>query len=489
MMYSKGNFINGQWKKGRGSKFESVSANSDTVIWKGNASDYQDIAECVAYSQVAFKNWSNISVEEREGYLQKFVKNIELEKERLAEAIAQEIGKPLWESRTEVNSIVGKLNLTVNAYKERCAELIKKMNNGAISRTFYKPLGVVAVLGPYNFPCHMANGHILPALLAGNAVIFKPSEKGAMSAEIFMECWEHASLPCGVISMLQGMGETGEILIKDKNVNGVCFTGSYIVGEKVRTACGTEKMCVLEMGGNSPLVVWDTKDIMAAVIATIQSAFITSGQRCSAARRLIVCDNEFGNQFINILLQTTKKIRVGKVDDMDEPFMGPVRTPDIVDKILNEQLRLMNEGGESLLLSKKMDLGNCFITPGIIDVTNVCNRGDDEMVGPFLRVVKVKSFEEAIEEANKTKYGLAAGIFTEDEKLYRMFSQRIDAGLVNWNQQLTGASGWAPFGGIKKSGNYRPSGYFAVDYCVYPVASIEMNTANKVTAYPKGIKL
>lgn len=489
MKYSKGNFINGKWESANGAKLLSVSANTDQTIWAGNESDFQDVSKCIDYAKKAFENWSESKYENREEYLQKFVENVENNKERLAKAIAEEIGKPMWEARTEVNSVIGKLDLTINAYKERCSEIVRKMSNGAISRTFYKPLGVVAVLGPYNFPCHMANGHILPALLAGNTVIFKPSEKGALSAEILMECWEKAGLPNGVINMLQGTGKTGELLIQNKNINGVFFTGSYGVGEKVRTMCSTEKMCALEMGGNSPMVIWDTNNIMAAVIATIQSAFVTSGQRCSAARRLIVRNNDFGKEFINTLVETTRKIKVGKADDIIEPFMGPVRTPDIVNKIIEEQSRLLAEGATSLLPCMKMDLGECFITPGIIDVTNIVNRGDEEITGPFLKVIRVNSFDEAIEEANKSQYGLAAGIFTEDKNLYYQFAQNVDAGLINWNQQLTGASGWAPFGGIKKSGNYRASGYFAVDYCVYPVASIELEVPMEIKTYPKGILL
>lgn len=487
-MMSKGNYVNGVWRQGTGKIFSSSSANDDSVIWQGYSSSEKDVADCVIFAKEAERGWQEKSVDERISYIREFVEIVKNNKQRLAETISSEIGKPLWEALTEVNSVVGKLDLTINAYKTRCSDLIKEMNNGGVSRTQFKPLGTVAVIGPYNFPCHMANGHIMPALIAGNTVIFKPSEKGAMSAEVMMEYWAQAGLPKGVINMLQGEGNIGNLLVTDEKINGILFTGSYEVGEKIRKTCSTEKMCALEMGGNSPLVVWDTDNIDAAVIATIQSAFITSGQRCSAARRLIVPKNDFGNKFIERLVEITNNIIVGKYNDEIEPFMGPVRFPKLVDAIMDEQDRLIKSGAISLKKCERLPQGKCFVSPGIIDVTQVAKYNDDEIIGPFLRVVRVDTFDEAIYEANRSSYGLAAGIFTENHSLYEKFSLEIQAGLVNWNQQLTGASGWAPFGGIKRSGNYRPGGYFAVDYCVYAVASIEVEKTKAVENFPKGIR-
>lgn len=487
-MVSKGNYVNGVWKKATGKALCSYSANDDSIIWEGFSSSAEDITECVMIAEAAKTAWAEKTVDERISYIQRFVDIVKRNKEKLAKTISSEIGKPLWEALTEVNSVIGKLDLTVSAYEARCKDLVREMNNGGISRTQFKPLGVVAVVGPYNFPCHMANGHIMPALIAGNTVIFKPSEKGAMSAEIMMEYWEEACLPNGVINMVQGEGEIGNLLVSSENIDGVFFTGSYEVGEKIRQRCSTEKMCVLEMGGNSPLVIWDSDNIETAVIATIQSAFITSGQRCSAARRLIVPNNSFGDQFIKKLVALADNIIVGKYDDEVEPFMGPVRFPSLVDTIIEEQDRLVKSGAVILKKCERLPQGKCFVSPGIIDITHVFERNDDEIIGPFLRVVRVDTFEEAIEEANKSSYGLAAGIFTEERSLYDKFSSQIKAGLVNWNQQLTGASGWAPFGGVKKSGNYRPSGFFSVDYCVYAVASIEIEKTKVVENLPKGIR-
>lgn len=488
-MRTKGNYINGVWKQSKGEIFDVLSPVTETTIWEGNNSLPKEIDECVDSAEKALHSWASLSVDERILYLQKFVELVNNNAETLAEAISIEIGKPLWESKTEVKAIIGKLEPSIAAYKSRNSDVVKSMASGVISRTHFKPIGIVAVIGPYNFPLHMANGHIIPALISGNTVIFKPSEKGAMTAELIMDLWDKAGLPNGVINMIQGDGNIGMRLVAHDKVNGVFFTGSYEVGEKIRKMCGSEKMCALEMGGNSPLVVWDTSDLDATVLATIQSAFITAGQRCSSARRVIVPNNDFGNEFINRLVEYSKKILVGKYTDSCEPYYGALRSSEMVDSILSEQLNLVKQGGKILLESRRLsEIGKCFISPGIIDITSLPEKPDNELIGPFIKVIRVENFDEAIKEANNTAYGLAAGIFTENQALYEKFSFDINAGLVNWNQQLTGAFGTAPFGGIKKSGNYRPSGYFAVDYCVYAVASIEIEKVKPITTLPIGIR-
>lgn len=488
-MISKGNYIDGKWKQASGSDLTSISPNNDEVIWKGRSSNDKDIDECVYCATQALPSWSALSVEQRIKFIQNFVDLVKENTAELAEAISTEIGKPLWESKTEVSAIIGKLVPSIAAYKQRCGEMLKDMPSGGVSRTQFKPIGVVAIIGPYNFPGHMANGHIIPALIAGNTVIFKPSEKGAMTAEMIVELWNKSNLPNGVLNLLQGDWQTGHSLISHNAVNGVFFTGSYSVGEKIREACGSEKMCALEMGGNSPLIVWDSSDVNAAVLATIQSAFITAGQRCSSARRVIVPKNSFGEIFLNRLIEVTNKITVGKYTDTPEPFYGPLRSPEMVDAVLAEQKHLLELGGISLVKSERLSsIGDCYVSPGIIDITEVSQKPDDELIGPFIKIIRVANFDEAITEANNTSYGLASGIFTEDRALYEKFNSRIRAGIINWNQQLTGAVGTAPFGGIKKSGNYRPSGYFAIDYCVYAVASIEVEKLKMPSNLPQGIK-
>lgn len=487
---SKGNYINGKWEEASGKSFESYSPVNGELLWKGNKSIEKDIQLAIDSANKAFNYWSELKLETRIEYLKKYIEILKEDKEELAKSIAYEVGKPLWEAITEVNSMIGKLEPSIEAFNLRNKTMVMNLSNGSQSITRFKPHGAVAIIGPYNFPGHMPNGHILAALLAGNTVILKPSEKVPFTSEKVMELWEKADLPVGVINMVQGDKQVGESLCLNRDINGVLFTGSREAGQRIEELCLHKKICALEMGGNSPLIVWDTSNIDGAVIATIQSSFITSGQRCSSARRLIVPNNEFGDEFLSRLVEVSKKIKIGKVEDYPEPFMGPMKSKELADNVINKQNNLIQNGAEVLLESKKIDeLGEAYITPGIIDVTKVWHKEDEEIIGPFIQVTRVDEFDEAIKTANDTCYGLAAGIFTEDRILYEIFEKSIKAGVISWNRQLTGASKSAPFGGIKDSGNYRPSGFLATDYCVYTTASIESEKIQSLENLPKGIKI
>lgn len=489
-MISKGNYVNGKWHIGHGDKFNSISPIDSSVIWEGNNSTKSDLDECINAACLIKEQWENTPIEVRYEYVRKFATLVNDRIDEIARLISQEVGKPFWEAKTEAKALTGKVEPTINAYEYRNKELLRPMANGAVSRTTFKPLGVIVTISPYNFPAHMANGHIIAALVCGNCVIWKPSEKCPMVAEKVMEIWNEVGLPNGVINMVQGDGKVGEYFCGNQNINGIFFTGSFSVGDKIRKMCNTTKMCALEMGGDSPLVVWNVNDIEASVIGTIQSAFITSGQRCSSARRIIVKNDASGDKYIERLIEYVKGIKLGNPFDEQQPYMGPMKDEELANAVLDYQNELLELGAKALIKCEHHKLGNCFVTPGLIDVTpirdKIINR---EVVGPFIRICRVDSFEEAIIEANNTEYGLAAGIFTDDEDLYREFYKKVKAGLINWNQQLTGASGMAPFGGIKNSGNYRPSGYFAVDYCVYAVAAIENNNLKKPEKLPVGITI
>ena len=487
---SKGNFINGKWFLSKGDKFTSYSPSNQELLWEGSLSTEGDVKFAVESAKSAFNIWSRLNIEEKIKYLKKYIEIVEVNKEVLAEYISNEVGKPYWESLTEVNSIIGKLEPCIEAYNLRNQTIIREQNDGSKSITRFKPHGVVGIIGPYNFPAHMPNGHIMAALLAGNTVVLKPSEKVPLVSEKVMEFWNEAGLPNGVINMIQGDKTISKKLCLDNDVKGIFFTGSKKAGQNIEELCLHKKICVLEMGGNSPYIVWDTNNIDSAVITVIQSSFITSGQRCSTARRLILPKNEFGDLFLNRLVEVTKKIKVGKPKDEPQVFMGPLKSEELVNNIINKQEELVNVGAKILVESKRIpELGNSFITPGIIDVTEVNIKIDEEIIGPFLQVYRVKTFNDAIEKANDSCYGLAAGIITEDKNLYNEFENKIQAGIISWNKQLTGASKFAPFGGIKDSGNYRPSGFLAADYCVYSTASTELEKIQDIKELPNGIIL
>lgn len=485
---SKGNYINGSWILSKGEVFNSYSPINDEVLWNGNISTQEDVDYAVKSARSAFELWSELSIEERINHLRKYISVVEENKDILADCISNEVGKPYWESLTEVNSVIGKLEPCVEAYNLRNQTIIREQNDGSKSITRFKPHGVVGIIGPYNFPAHMPNGHVMAALLAGNTVVLKPSEKVPLVSEKVMEFWDKAGLPHGVINMVQGDKTTGEYLCLNDDVRGIFFTGSKKAGQAIEELCLHKKLCVLEMGGNSPCIVWDTNNIDSAVITIIQSSFVTSGQRCSTARRLILPKNEFGDAFLNRFVEISKNIRIGKPKDEPQVFMGSLKSSEMVESIITKQSDLVSKGGKILLESVRLpQFGKAFISPGIIDVTNIKERIDEEIIGPFVQVTRVETFEEAIKVANDSCYGLAAGVITEDKSLYQLFEKKVQAGIISWNKQLTGASKYAPFGGIKDSGNYRPSGFLATDYCVYSTASVEVEKVQDIKRLPNGI--
>ena len=394
------------------------------------------------------------------------------------------------ESLTEVDSMIGKIALSVEAYHDRCRVITGEMS-GAVTTTRCKPHGVVAVLGPFNLPGHLPNGHIVPALLAGNCVVFKPSRQATLVGARMVELWEAAGIPSGVVNMVQGGRETGSALSRHHDLDGLFFTGSADTGKALHRAFGghPEKIIALEMGGNNPLIVWEINDPQSAAYLTLLSAFITAGQRCTCARRLIVPEGMEGDAFVEQLVSMTRHIRVGPYTDRPEPFMGPVISAHVAGELLAAQKSFSETGGTTLIEMRSLNEIGTMLSPGIIDVTRVPDRPDSELFGPFLQVIRVPDFGAALQEANNTSYGLAAGLISDSAELYDTFFRKIRAGVINWNRQTTGASSRMPFGGIKASGNHRPSAYYATDYCSYPVASIEMDRLMKPGQILPGISL
>ncbi len=480
-------FINNKWQEADGEAFVSKSPNDNEIVFSGNFASKSNCNKAVAAAKTAQEKWFELGLEKRLEYIRKFVEIVKENREDLSKTISIEVGKPKWEADGEINSIIGKLEPCIDAYKTRCSDIIIEKGT-AKGITRFRPLGVLCIIGPYNYPMHMTNGQIMAGLIAGNTIVLKPSDKAPLCATKIMECWQKAGLPDGVVNMVQGNGETVANLIQNKDVNGVYFTGSYKVGQIIRGLCSNSQMCALEMGGDGPVVAWDANDLHSAALTVIQGAFGTAGQKCVSTRRLIVPDNKFGKDLIKEIVKIAKKIVVGKFDGKDTPFMGPLRTSQMVENALKTQKYLLSKGGLSLLEAKKLSIGECFISPCIIDVTNTKYTLKEEVFAPFLRVIKAKTFEDALAEANKSEYGLAASILTEDKDLYIKFLNNAKFGLINWNKPTVGSSAWAGFGGIKNSGNFRPSGYLASDFCSYAVASAEAETVSNVST-PKGIKI
>jgi succinylglutamic semialdehyde dehydrogenase len=449
--------------------FRSINPATGDVVWEGCEST--DIDAAIETARAASGPWAALSLDDRIRFLHAFAERLKTDRVGMAAAISAEAGKPRWEALTEVDAMIGKIPASIQAYNDRRKSTTTEVA-GVRAATRFKPHGVVAVLGPFNFPGHLPNGHIVPALLAGNTVLFKPSELAPAVAEKTIAHWHATGLPPGVIQLLQGGRTVGEALVNHPGIDGIFFTGSSHTGKAMRRALADhpEKILALEMGGNNPLIVHDTANMPAAVYHTIQSAFITAGQRCTCARRLIVPVGSAGDVFLDALIAGMQRIRVGPSTADPEPFMGPVINDAATMKLLAAQTEL---GGRSLAEMKSIGPRPAMLYPGLIDVTGITNRADTEIFGPLLQVIRVKDFDAAIAEANRTRFGLAAGLLCDNRDLYEKFHTRIRAGIVNWNRPLTGASGSLPFGGIGQSGNHRPSGSYAADYCSYPIASLE----------------
>lgn len=441
-------------------------------LWRGGIGN---VDETVARARKAWPQWAAQPLARRIELVRRFANEARKEQDAFAELIARETGKPLWEARTEVDSVIAKVEISISAYAERTGQrrLDSALQGTAAVR--HKPHGVMAVLGPYNFPAHLPNGHIVPALIAGNAVILKPSEKTPASGEFLLKCFHRAGIPEHVAQLLIGGPEEGKALVAHEAIDGVLFTGSAQVGIAInrKLASNPGKIVALEMGGNNPIVLWDTPKISDAAMLIVQSAFASAGQRCTAARRLIVKSSLY-DEVINELKSLMNRIIVGAPFDDPAPFMGPVIDELTADLLTESFLYLMSHGGKPLVHMRRLREGLPFLSPALIDTTDMAERPDVELFGPLLQVLRVDDFDKAIAEANNTRFGLSASLIGGNSHDYNRFWSHIRAGIVNWNRPTNGASSAAPFGGIGYSGNHRPAAFYAADYCAYPVASTEM---------------
>lgn len=483
-------YINGNWLSGLGHEMVSINPADGITIWQGMSATEKQVEDAVTAAREAQFNWFSLGFDSRLAHVERYKAQLEMDKALLAETIAQETGKPQWESVTEVAAMIGKIDLSIAAYHKRTATTESEIAAGrAVLR--HKPHGVIAVFGPYNFPGHLPNGHIIPALLAGNCVVFKPSELTPKVAELMLRCWDSAQLPKGVINLVQGDVDTGKALASHPQIDGLFFTGSSRTGHLLHQQFSGDpsKILALEMGGNNPLIVKGVADSKAAVHDIIQSAYISSGQRCTCARRLFIQSGSEGDALLEQLIKAVKQIKVGRWDEQPQPFMGSMISETAAKGMVTAQGNLVKLGANLLVELKQLQPGTGLVSPGLIDVTPVIELPDEEYFGPLLQVCRYHDFDDAIKLANRTRYGLSAGLLADNRQDYDYFLARIRAGIVNWNKQITGASGAAPFGGIGASGNHRASAFYAADYCAYPVASVEADVVSLPKTLSPGLTL
>jgi succinylglutamic semialdehyde dehydrogenase len=463
-------FYQGQWSPGKGKAFKSHNPMNDEVIWQGNFSNIPQLKLAINSAASSHFKWSRKSLQSRIKVIKIFYALLEKNKLAMTKLIATETGKTHVDASSEVAATLAKLQNSILAYKKRTGSQLKAM--GAMqAKLQHSSHGVLSVIGPFNFPLHLPNGHITPALIAGNTIVFKPSESAPMVAEYMMMLWAKAGLPEGVINMIHGGKDVVQALCKNPLNKGVLFTGSYKVGKQLSKIMSDypEKILALELGGNNPLVVWSTRKINAAVELIFESAFISSGQRCTCARRLILPKTRNGKIILENLKKKIKSLSYVNESDL---YYGPLISPTATKGFLDFQDKLTQLGATPILKARRVKSAVNLVTPSLMNITEMKKVYDEENFGPMLQVTFVDTFEEAIAAANNTKYGLAAGLISDNEKLFEEFVHRINAGVINFNSTTTGASGAFPFGGIGRSGNLRPAGYYAADYCAWPKASI-----------------
>ena len=454
---------------------KSYEPATGAELWSGPIGD---AAAEVAVARAAWPEWAAHSIAYRIEALRRFANEVRARERDFADLIARETGKPFWEARTEVGAVVNKVEISAAAYMERTPmrKLEAALGNKVAVR--HKPHGVLAVLGPYNVPAHLPNGHIVPALIAGNAVVFKPSEKTPATGAMLVECFLAAGIPQDVVRLLVGGPDEGRALAGEPGIDGLLFTGSLRAGMALHKqfADMPHKILALELGGNNPLVAWHAKDLEAAAAIIVQSAFLSAGQRCTAARRLIVEDGQEG-ALLEAVTRLIDRLIVDHPHADPQPFMGPVIDDAAAHHLQEQWVELMMKGGKPIRRLDRPHSDRPYLTPALIDVTEVKDRPDEEMFGPVLQMIRVKDFDAAIAEANNTRFGLAASLVGGSPAMYDKFWNQVRAGVINWNKPTNGAPSNAPFGGVGLSGNHRPSAFYAADYCAYPVTSSEAGLA------------
>ncbi len=467
--------------------FASIDPATGDTVWEGAASTGGEVEQAAARARAAFPDWADRPRQDRIDAVKRYQAVLKARAPEIAEAISRETGKPLWETRTEATAMQGKVDISIRAYDERTGERTSETGFGRATLR-HRPHGVAAVLGPFNFPGHLPNGHIVPALLAGDTVIFKPSEETPLTGQLMIECLKEADLPDGVVNLVQGGREVGAALL-DQDIDALMFTGSGAAGAhfKRHFADNPHVILALELGGNNPLVVWDAADAEAAAGIILQSAFITTGQRCSCARRLILPQGPQGDAIVAAVVALADRIVFAPWNSDPEPYGGPLISDRAASAALHALQQRIDAGARVIRASGPVEgLSAAFVQPSIIDTTGV-DVPDEEIFAPFLQVRRVPDFDAALSEANATKYGLSAGLVSDDPANWQRFIHRIRAGVVNFNRPTTGAAGDMPFGGLGQSGNHRPSAWYAADYCAYPVASFEADAVKNMENEIKGL--
>ena len=446
--------------------------------------------EAVEAAGRAYPRWRDLPAGDRAALLRRVADRLKEARERLAHVIAREVGKPLWEARTEVDTMVAKIAVTLEDGLDPIRERTFELSPTTVGRWRAHARGVVGILGPFNFPGHLVHGWVVPALACGNTVVVKPSERAVAVGQLYAEIVAEAGLPAGVFNLIQGDGAAGAGLAAHPDLAAVLFTGSYAVGQRIlhATLDQPRKLVALEMGGKNAVLVLDDADLDAAVYHTAFGACATAGQRCSATSRALV-HRSLAAAFVERLVRALRGLRVGYPLEEDV-FMGPVISA-TARKRHAELHRLARDEGAELLLAGGPTEGpraGHYVRPSLHRIARVSPESryqTQEAFVPDVALLEFDSLEEGIEALNATDYGLVASVFTRDRDRFERVYRESRVGVLNWNTGTVGASSRLPFGGLGRSGNDHPAGVLATAWCTYPVASLELAEAS-VPSPPPG---
>jgi len=457
------NYVGGKWKPcGSQSVFQSLNpADLTEAVGEVQASGKEDVQEAISAAATAFKTWRKTTMYQRADFLKKVLAGLTAKRQQTAELVTLENGKVLAESLGEVDSAIWEMEFQINEGLRAYGETMPSGRSGIFAFTRREPLGVAAIITPWNFPVNVAFRKLTPALMAGNTVIFKPASftpvVGAKIAELFAE----AGMPAGVFNFITGAGgEIGEAITGEPTVKAISFTGSTEVGLEIeRNAAKNHCRVQLEMGGKNPVVVLADADIEAAAEAAVRAAFACAGQWCTSTSRAIV-EEKIAEAFTTKVLEKTAMIKTGPGMEKSST-MGPVAGQSQMKRILDYIEKGKNEGAKLLAGGRQIKKGDlakgCFIEPTVFaNVTGDMVIAKEEIFGPVLSIIRVENFEQAAEAANNVRFGLSSSIFTRDFSKAMRFVEETEVGLTHVNMFTAYKEPSLPFGGVKNSGSMVP---------------------------------
>lgn len=460
------NYINGKWVNGR-STFQTINPANEELVADIAQADIADVDAAVKAASEVFKPWRLTPAPLRGEMLFKVGDILKQKKEELAQLLTRDMGKVIAEARGDVQEAIDMAYFMGGEGRRLLGYTAPVEMPNKFGMAVRDPSGVVGLITPWNFPIAVPSWKIFPALVAGNTIIWKPSPETPAISAAFVKVFEEAGIPAGVFNLIMAPGaEVAKALVSHPNVRVLSFTGSTTTGRAIAEAAGKlNKKLSLEMGGKNAIIVMDDANLELVTDATLWSAFGTTGQRCTAASRLIV-QKGIANKLKEALVERTKKLKLG--DGLDPKVeVGPVINKIALDRIHNMVQAGQKEGARVLTGAVVADVGGkgFFYAPTLFDGVNPGSMLEaEEIFGPVLSIVEVTSLEEAIEVNNRSQYGLSTSIFTQDVNRAFTAMRDIATGLVYINHGTTGAEIQFPFGGVRGTGNgHREAGQAALE--------------------------